>query len=76
MWGVCVCVCGRGEDFTLQPVHLSRPIGLRIARPCGVSMTDCDLTPLSFPVIQGRYHIQQRVGGEREGKKKSLGVIL
>lgn len=61
--------------FPLQPGHLAQPIGLQIARPCGDSMTDCDLTPLSFPVIQNRYHTQQIVGGERK-KKKSPGATL
>lgn len=50
----------------LQPVHLAQPIGLWSTRPCGVTMTDCDLTPLSFPMIPGQYRIQQIVGGEKK----------
>lgn len=41
--------------------------------PCGVSMTDCDLTPLSFPMIPGQYHIQRLVEGE---KKKVSGSFV
>lgn len=62
--------------FTMQPVHLARPNGRWMARPCGVSMTDCDLTPLSFPMIQGLYHIQQIVGEKKTKVPRSDFVIL
>lgn len=64
----CGCV-GGGGVVPPQPAHLGQ-----IAQPCGSIMTDCNLTPLAFQMIQSRDHTQQQlVGGEW---KKSLGATL